>query len=125
MSDLPRRFHVQPATDGDGWVVWDTQINAIRHTAIHRPLAEQHAADLEVQYDAWGMRPAAGIRRLEHPIDVDQAEWHPAGRLDCWIRDRADDALTPRFAWWGRVRTDGGTYLWLPAGDLRPSSPGS
>ena len=122
MTGMLRRFLVHPGENGGGWVVWDTQLNAIRHTADSRSKAEQHAADLEVHYDAWGMRPAAGVRRPDRPLDVDQAIWQHVGRLDCWIRDRVDDALTPRFGWWGRVRTDDGHYLWIPARGLRPSS---
>ena len=116
--DLPRRFLVRQADDGT-WGMWDTMINAARAAGQDRARAEQQAADLELQFDAWGPRPAPSIRPVRPGIPVDGADWQPVGVLDHWIRVRADNSLVPKFAWYRRVRTDAGTYLWLPAEDLR------
>ncbi len=119
-AEFPCRFVVQPGPDGGTWVVWDTVLHALRSTGQTRVRAEQVAADLEVQYDTWGLRPATSIRTVQPAIDVDTAIWQPAGRLDGWVRDRADQsALAPRLGWYGRVRTDDGRYLWIPAMNLR------
>ena len=122
--DLPRRFVVRRDDDGT-WGVWDTVINAARATGLDQARAEQQAADLELQFDAWGPRPAPSVRPVRPSIPVHAADWKPAGMLDHWIRVRADESLIPRFGWYGRVRTDTGTYLWLPADDLRRTDPTS
>lgn len=122
--DLPRRFVVRHADDGT-WGVWDTMINAARSTGLDRARAEQHAADLELQFDAWGPRPGPSVRAVRPAVPVDGADWKRAGLLDHWIRVRADQSLVPRFAWYGRVRTDDGTFVWLPAEDLRKADPTS
>lgn len=117
--ELPRRFVAQPDDTGHSYTVWDTVLHAFRTTGQTRAQAEQLAADLELQYDAWGPRPAAAIRPVKPAVDVDVAVWQPAGRLDCWLRERIDQSLTPQFGWYGRVRTIQSHYLWLPAENLR------
>ena len=120
-SQLPRRFVIRDT--GSGRVgVWDTVVNAWRSTNQTRPDAERDAADLELRFDAWGIRPAHTIRPVTPAIDVDLATWQPAGLLDYWIRVRTEASLVPSFAWYGRIRTpETGSYRWLPAAELRRS----
>jgi hypothetical protein len=117
-TGMPRRFLARLCDDGSVGV-WDCAINAWRSAGQNQAQAEQHAADLELQFDAWGPRPAQAVRRVQPPVAVDNASWQPAGLLDHWIRVCADDSFVPRFAWYGRVRTESGAHLWLPAEDLR------
>ena len=117
IPDLPRRFLVQTGETGS-YTVWDTVLHAVRHTSRDQLQAEREAADLELRYDAWGLRTAAAVRPVQPVVDVDT--WQPVGRLDYWLRERVDQSLVPRFGWYGRVRTDTG-YLWIPAEHLRRS----
>lgn len=119
--DLPRRFLVRRCDDGSSGV-WDTVINAWRATGLDPTRAERQAADLELQFDAWGPRPVNSLRAVRPPVEVDVEKWQPAGLLDYWLRARIEESLVPRFAWYGRIRRDDGSYLWQPADSLRRSA---
>jgi hypothetical protein len=69
------------------------------------------AADLDVQYDAHGPRPAAAVHWVKPAKRVKWAEWHN-GELDVWIRDHDQ--------WLGRVRDLDGNISWIRGPDLRP-----
>ncbi|ONI79061.1 hypothetical protein BWI15_00345 [Kribbella sp. ALI-6-A] len=107
------RFTVRPATGDDGpFAVWDNAVNGWRATGLDEVAAEEMKADLDLQYDAHGPRPAGDVRRAEPARPVQYADWHP-GELDAWIRDGGQ--------WLGRVRDRDGRVSWIPASDLRPA----
>jgi len=104
------RFMVRPdEEDPATYGVWDAATHGWRGRALSETRAREVAADLELQYDAHGPRPAESVRRLSAPRPV----WRPAGVLEAWVRHGG--------AWFGRVRSAEGNISWLPAADLRPA----
>lgn len=72
--------------------------------------ARDQAAELELQYDAHGFRPADTVRRVDPPVPVES--WHHAGVLDAWVRENGE--------WIGRIRADeDGAVVWRRQAELR------
>jgi hypothetical protein len=86
-------------------------INTARGTGQGRTQAEQTAADLELQFDAWGPRPAPSIRPVPPAVPVDGAPWNPVGVLDHRTRVRADNSLVPPVRLVRKDPHGDGTYL--------------
>jgi hypothetical protein len=111
------RFTVRPSNDGDGtYGVWDGAVNGWRASGLtDADTAEQMKADLDLQYNAHGPRPAVDVRRADpaKPVRI-ATDWKP-GELDAWIRENGQ--------WLGRVRDLEGHITWVPAADLRPAQP--
>ena len=119
--DLPRRFVVRQADDGT-WGVWDTVINAARSAGQDQARAEQHAADLELQFDAWGPRPAPSVRPVR-PADPGRHRRLATGR-DARPLDPGPRRPIPRPPV-RLVRTSPNRYRHLPVAARRRSATGS
>lgn len=113
---MRERFGVRPVPDGDGvFGVWDCAVNGWRGKDLTEAAARQLAADLEVQYTAYGPRPADDVRRVEAAKPVEFVATWQTGELDVWVRDGGQ--------WVGRVRDREGRFSWVPAGEVRPIAP--
>ena len=111
------RFKVRPygdngQSDGESSGVWDGAANGWRSGPLTEPEADELAAELDLQYDEHGPRPAATVRRVEPAHQVVRAAWDAEGDLDAWVRHRGQ--------WWGRVRSSDGQFAWVLAAELRP-----
>lgn len=104
------RFKVRP--DGDGYGVWDGAANGWRARDLTEREAHRAAADLEVQYDAYGVRPAETVRQVQPPRPVERVMWLAGGVVEAWVRQRE--------GWYGLVRASGGQLSWVPGNELRP-----
>ena len=123
--DLPRRFVVRHADDGT-WGVWDTVINAARSPPARTGRGPSSTPPTSSSSSTPGDHdPHHQSGRSDPPSPSTAPTGSRPALLDHWIRVRADDSLVPRFAWYGRVRTDAGTFVWLPAEDLRKADPTS
>ncbi|MFD3406996.1 hypothetical protein ACFWUU_40310 [Kribbella sp. NPDC058693] len=109
------RFTVRPDDTAEGqFGVWDAAVNGWRARGIADELeATGTAAELELQYDAHGPRPADAVRRLEVSQRVRRAEW-AEGEIDAWVRD------TGTGSWYGRFRDKTGRVSLVLGNDLRP-----
>lgn len=99
--------------DGGGdhdWLIWDNAANGERGSGLTERGARDLAAELELQYDAHGLRDASTVRRVDPPVPVEA--FQPAGRLDAWVRENGE--------WVGRIRSRDGEYSWIRHTDLRP-----
>ncbi|WP_344222326.1 hypothetical protein [Kribbella sancticallisti] len=103
------RFNVRPGTGEADWSIWDNAANGLRGSGLHEAEAHRQAAELELQYDAHGYRPAETYQKVDPPKHV-QA-WQPAGVLVAWVREGGE--------WLGQVRDDDGRYHWVPGDELR------
>ena len=56
----------------------------------------------------------ADRREVDPPIQVEMANWSPAGQLDWWVKERLE--------WFGRIRGKDGKQRWIKASDVRPAS---
>ena len=81
------RFTVRPAENGSGsFGVWDSAVSGWRATDLTEQQAHATAADLDVQYDAHGPRPATSVRRVEPAQQVQRAEWREKGQRELrWV----------------------------------------
>jgi hypothetical protein len=118
--DMLGRFTVRPDDEAKGqYGVWDGAVNVWRARDLADDLvAAETAAELELQYDAHGPRPADAIRRLKAPQRVRRAEWTD-GEIDAWVRD------TGTGSWYGRFRDREGRGSLVLGNDLRQISEAS
>jgi hypothetical protein len=109
------RFNVRAGSGDADWIVFDNAANGNRGTGLTEDAAHRLAAELELQYDVYGPRPARQVRRVEPPVPVERSDQPgvPAGWLDCWVLDRG--------SWVGRVKTREQRYAWIPGSELRPA----
>ena len=103
------RFNVRSGAGDHDWSIWDNASNGQRGSGLAEGDAHAEAADLELQYDAHGYRPADTVRRVDPPVAVDA--WRPAGVLDAWVRENGE--------WIGRVRDRDGKFVWIRDTELR------
>jgi hypothetical protein len=111
------RFTVRPPKgDVASFGVWDNGVNGWRDSGLADQIAAEWAkSELDVQFDAYGPRPAADVRRVEPGKYVERApDWQPAGVLDVWIRERG--------IWLGRTRDSDGHVAWIPGDELRETT---
>ncbi|MEV6286053.1 hypothetical protein [Kribbella sp. NPDC051770] len=111
------RFTVRPSNDGDGtYGVWDGAVNGWRASGLASDLeAERMKADLDLQFNAHGPRPATEVRVVNPATPVQYAaDWRP-GELDAWVLDAGE--------WLGRVRAPDGHITWIPGTALRKLEP--
>lgn len=109
------RFNVRGGPGETSWEVWDNSVNGRRGSGLTEAAAYELAADLELQYDAYGPRSPEQVRKVNPPAPVERAEgWELAGTLEAWLYD-------PKAGhWFGRVRN--GTHIeWVHASELRPA----
>ncbi|ONI67603.1 hypothetical protein BWI15_31360 [Kribbella sp. ALI-6-A] len=60
------RFFVRPSANGDGtFGVWDGAVNGWRGNGLTEHAASQVKADLDVQFNAHGPRPARDVRQID------------------------------------------------------------
>lgn len=105
----------EPRHIGSGiWGVWDCGVMSWRSTDLGEDEARRKAMDLDVVFDQYGPRAPADRREVRPPVRVEAAQWHAAGELDFWVRERGE--------WWGRVRAADGSAGWVRAADLRRSA---
>ena len=95
------------------WGIWDSGVMSWIASDLSENEAKQRAADRNVAFDQYGQRSDADRREVSPPVEVESATWAAAGQLDYWVKDRD--------GWCGRVRHPDGEYVWIKAGDLRPS----
>jgi hypothetical protein len=108
------RFRVQQDGAGEkSWEVFDAAMNGRRGSGLTEAEANTLAADLELQYDAYGQRSPKQVRKMDPPTPVEQAYgWAHAGFLEAWLWD-------PKAGhWWGRVRK-GHRIEWIAQSELR------
>jgi hypothetical protein len=110
------RFTVRPSNDGDGtYGVWDGAVNGWRASGLADSVtAERMKADLDLQFDAHGPRPAKGVRLVNPAKPVEHPSGWLSGVLDAWIFEDGQ--------WFGRVRGADGHMAWIPGNVLRPGS---
>jgi hypothetical protein len=108
------RFRVQGGPSEKSWEVFDNAMNGRRGSGLTEGEAHTLAADLELQYDAYGPRSPDQVRKMDPPAPVEQAGgWAHAGFLEAWLYD-------PKAGhWFGRVR-NGTRIEWIPQSELRP-----
>ncbi len=113
------RFTVRPYKGEAGALaVWDNALNGWRETGLSDAIAAEWArSELDVQFDAYGPRPAVDVRRVEPSKHVERVLWQPAGVLDVWIRERG--------LWLGRACDGDGHVAWIPAPELRETEEGT
>ncbi|MET7284182.1 hypothetical protein ABZS29_38470 [Kribbella sp. NPDC005582] len=106
------RFNVRGGPGETSWEVWDNSVNGQRGSGLTEAAAYELAADLELQYDAYGQRSPAHVRKMDSPVPVEVQTWTGAGSLEAWLYD-------PKAGqWFGRVR-NGVRIEWIPASELR------
>lgn len=105
------RFRVQGGPAKKTFSVWDAAMHGTRGDRLTEEAAHLQAADLELEFDTYGQRPAAQVRRTEAPIPVERVQaWVSAGFLDAWVYENG--------LWIGRVRR-GKSFDWIPQTELR------
>jgi hypothetical protein len=104
------RFSARHIGSGQ-WGVWDSGTGGWRETNLSEHEAQQQAGDMSVMHGPYGQRDNADRRQVRPPVPVQTSEWHEAGELDYWVRERGQ--------WWGRVREQDGSFTWHPADRLR------
>ncbi|GAA1559220.1 hypothetical protein [Kribbella lupini] len=115
---MPARFTIRPSDDNSGtFGVWDGAVNGWRaHDLATKVDAQRVVTELDIQFNAYGPRPADDFWPVTPARPVQRAEWQP-GELDAWIRDDDGQIL-------GRFRAPDGSLAWIPSGDLRPLTDG-